>query len=405
MAYSRLRSPLPYPARIGKPAAGLTLGTCDELAQHLGRTGVLLCLGDQFPCQVVHPFLQRGGPPGEDDAAYLPADLRGGRAARRRRQGQYLLTEPDGDLGDLARAPAHPVGRRPGPVDLDAARGQRVPQRLGEHPRVERHVGAVRAQGGGDLLQGQAVAGIGHGRARRPGTDRPEVVSGCIGSAPRPWCRNCGPAARRPQRPAKVAFPGPFSMKLRIPVRWSSVAKSAAKFSRSISRPVSRSDSSPASMACLAARSATAGPVAYLATRPRAASYTSASGTTLSTRPICSASAAATKRPVKTMSLARAGPMSRGSRWVPPAPGMMPSRISGWPTRAPSPTTRKSAHSASSRPPPSAYPVTAATTGLPILATAVKAACSRRLSKATWAKRASAISLMSAPAAKTFSPP
>ena len=47
----------------------------------------------------------------------------------------------------------------------------------------------------------------------------------------------------------------------------------------------------------------------------------------------------------------------------------------------------------------------AATTGLPILATAVKAACSRRLSTATWAKVASAISLMSAPAAKTFSPP
>ena len=49
--------------------------------------------------------------------------------------------------------------------------------------------------------------------------------------------------------------------------------------------------------------------------------------------------------------------------------------------------------------------MTAATTGLPILATAVNAACSRRLSTATWAKLASAISLMSAPAAKTFSPP
>src|SRR5262245_41364 len=57
------------------------------------------------------------------------------------------------------------------------------------------------------------------------------------------------------------------------------------------------------------------------------------------------------------------------------------------------------------RPPPSAYPVTAATTGLPILATTVNAACSRRLSAAICAKLASAISLMSAPAAKTFSPP
>ena len=49
--------------------------------------------------------------------------------------------------------------------------------------------------------------------------------------------------------------------------------------------------------------------------------------------------------------------------------------------------------------------MTAATTGLPILATAVNAACSRRLSTATWAKLASAISLMSAPAAKSLSPP
>ena len=49
--------------------------------------------------------------------------------------------------------------------------------------------------------------------------------------------------------------------------------------------------------------------------------------------------------------------------------------------------------------------MTAAATGLPILATAANAAWSRRLSTATWAKLASAISSMSAPAAKTFSPP
>src|ERR1700683_1739817 len=55
--------------------------------------------------------------------------------------------------------------------------------------------------------------------------------------------------------------------------------------------------------------------------------------------------------------LARAGPISRGSRWVPPSPGMTPSRISGTPNLAFSPATRKSAHSASSRPPPSAEPV------------------------------------------------
>ena len=39
---------------------------------------------------------------------------------------------------------------------------------------------------------------------------------------------------------------------------------------------------------------------------------------------------------------------------VPPAPGMIPSRISGCPNLVLSPPTRKSAHSASSSPPPSA---------------------------------------------------
>ena len=66
------------------------------------------------------------------------------------------------------------------------------------------------------------------------------------------------------------------------------------------------------------------------------------------------ASAAVTIRPLNTMSLARDGPTRRGSRCVPPAPGMTPSRISGWPTLARSPATRKSAARASSSPPPSA---------------------------------------------------
>ena len=41
-----------------------------------------------------------------------------------------------------------------------------------------------------------------------------------------------------------------------------------------------------------------------------------------------------TWRPVRMRSLARAGPTRRGRRWVPPPPGMMPSRISGWPNTA-----------------------------------------------------------------------
>ena len=68
-------------------------------------------------------------------------------------------------------------------------------------------------------------------------------------------------------------------------------------------------------------------------------------------------------------SLARAGPTSRASRWVPPAPGMMPRLISGWPSFASAAATRQSQARASSQPPPRAYPVIAATTGFGIRAT------------------------------------
>ena len=90
------------------------------------------------------------------------------------------------------------------------------------------------------------------------------------------------------------------------------------------------------------------------AAQASASSYTCSAGTTRSTRPIASASSALTNRPVKMRSLARLGPTSRVSRWVPPAPGMIPSRISGWPSTASSAANRTSAHSASSQPPPSA---------------------------------------------------
>src|SRR5947208_3114873 len=113
-------------------------------------------------------------------------------------------------------------------------------------------------------------------------------------------------------------------MKLCMPSLRSSVAKSAANCCRSTCRPVSRSTDRPASIASFAARRAYAGPSANFDAQPRAASYTCSSGTTSSTSPIRSASSAATKRPVKTRSFAFDGPTSRDSRWVPPAPGMMP---------------------------------------------------------------------------------
>ena len=46
---------------------------------------------------------------------------------------------------------------------------------------------------------------------------------------------------------------------------------------------------------------------------------------------MASASSARTWRPVRISSLARAGPMSRGRRWVPPPPGITPSSTSGRP--------------------------------------------------------------------------
>ena len=64
--------------------------------------------------------------------------------------------------------------------------------------------------------------------------------------------------------------------------------------------------------------------------------------------------AASMRRPVSTSSIARCLPITRASRWVPPPPGMIPSRISGWPNSADSEATIMSHASASSQPPPSA---------------------------------------------------
>ena len=126
----------------------------------------------------------------------------------------------------------------------------------------------------------------------------------------------------------------------------------------------------PRSMARLARPWATTGPLASSAALAIARSSTSPGGTTSSTRPMASASSAPTWRPVKMMSFARAGPTRRGRRWVPPPPGMMPRRISGWPNRARSDATRKSHARASSHPPPSATPLTAAIVARGMSATA-----------------------------------
>ncbi len=65
------------------------------------------------------------------------------------------------------------------------------------------------------------------------------------------------------------------------------------------------------------------------------------------------------------VSIARPFPTSLGSRCVPANPGVSPSFTSGWPNFAVSAASRTVQAMASSQPPPSAKPLTAAMTGLP----------------------------------------
>lgn len=67
--------------------------------------------------------------------------------------------------------------------------------------------------------------------------------------------------------------------------------------------------------------------------RERAKSSASAIGTGAA-RPMRRASGAVISRPPVTTPMAASMPMRRGSLWVPPAPGMMPSRVSGRARRA-----------------------------------------------------------------------
>ena len=89
-----------------------------------------------------------------------------------------------------------------------------------------------------------------------------------------------------------------------------------------------------------------------------------------STIPSASASRASIGSPVTIILSAFSGPIRRGRRWVPPAPGNRPSLTSGRPTRAPATATRKWQASDSSNPPPKAVPCSAATTGFGIVSIA-----------------------------------
>jgi hypothetical protein len=126
-------------------------------------------------------------------------------------------------------------------------------------------------------------------------------------------------------------------------------------------------------------------------------------GTSREIRPARSASAASMVRPVRHRSIAFALPTARVSRCDPPMPGMRPRRISGCPNCAVSEAMCTSHIMASSHPPPKAYPLTAATSGLRTRLRSLHAANQSRSRKSANVLRL--ISLMSAPAAKAFSEP
>ena len=144
----------------------------------------------------------------------------------------------------------------------------------------------------------------------------------------------------------------------------SSVAKTRCEASVSAVRPSPISVSIARSIRRLASRTAT-GP-RWAISSPMAVARATAwpAATTSLTRPMRSASAAVSTLPVRISSLARAGPTIRGSRCVPPAPGVTASRTSGSPILARSEATRRSQHRAISRPPPRALPSIAAMVGI-----------------------------------------
>mmetsp|Transcript_64178 Transcript_64178/g.180646 ORF Transcript_64178/g.180646 Transcript_64178/m.180646 type:complete len:236 (+) Transcript_64178:327-1034(+) len=134
-----------------------------------------------------------------------------------------------------------------------------------------------------------------------------------------------------------------------------------------------------------------------------AVAMSSLAGTTCATSPAFSASAALMFRPVRMRAMAFDLPTLRMRRCVPPAPGMTPSLISGWPKTALSLAMMMSHIIAISQPPPKAKPLTAAITGTLQSATHVH---DLNLSEVVMsAKERGYISLMSAPAAKALPSP
>src|SRR2546426_821497 len=99
-----------------------------------------------------------------------------------------------------------------------------------------------------------------------------------------------------------------------------------------------------------------------------------------------------------------ARPTSRGSRWVPPPPGMMARFTSVRPSSESSLAIRMSHASANSRPPPSAKPRMAAMMGWPQRSIAARKSTRWRCARNCTGTSGTTNSRMSAPAEKAFSP-
>ena len=108
--------------------------------------------------------------------------------------------------------------------------------------------------------------------------------------------------------------------------------------------------------------------------------------------------------PPRTSSRARPFPTSLGRRCVPAKPGVRPSLTSGWPNFAVSAASRTVQAIASSHPPPSANPLTAAMTGFPSRSIRSNTPCPSSACALPASGVSVESSLMSAPATNAFSP-
>ena len=162
----------------------------------------------------------------------------------------------------------------------------------------------------------------------RPGTEQasgpvPLTCAGrqCPGKHSRrptwPWSRY-GDRAAAARRQLTGQRGSRFSVNARTPSARSAENAVARHAASSISSAEARSTPAPSRIARLALRTPTGEWRAIVEARACAATKASPAGTTRSTTPSRTASSAFSRRAVKMSSAARAGPIRRGSSWVPP---------------------------------------------------------------------------------------